>query len=212
MTHTGHQARSPASIARRRFDGVIFDMDGTLVQPLLDFAAIRAKLRIPAGVGILEAIDAMTPDAQAEAHKALLDWEMAAAQQAQPMPGALPTLQAIRRQGLKMALLTRNAAPAMALVIQRLGMQFDLAWSREQGPIKPAPDGVLRACRALGLAPGRTLCVGDFEYDIQAANAAGAVSVLLATDAGPAFATCPHHTITALGQLLGLLDLPGQEA
>ena len=213
MTHTGRQARSPARAATGRFDGVIFDMDGTLVQPLLDFAAIRAELRVPAGVGILEAIESMDPRAKALAHKTLLEHELAAAGGAQAMPGAVSTLQAIRNGGLKTALLTRNAAPAMAMVIRRLGLEFDLAWSREQGPIKPAPDGVLRACKALGLAPSRTLCVGDFEYDIQAANAAGAVSVLLATTGRPAFATRPHHTITALPQLLDLLGLaPGGEA
>ena len=40
------------------FDGVIFDMDGTLVVSPLDFVAIRAELGIAPGNGILEEIQA----------------------------------------------------------------------------------------------------------------------------------------------------------
>jgi len=186
-------------------------MDGTLVEPPLDFPTIRARLQIPAGAGILEAIQAMPPDARAEARQILLEHELAAAGKAQLMPGALQTLAAIRQAGLKTALLTRNAAAAMSIVIQRLGLKFDLAWSREQGPIKPEPDGVRRACQALGLAAARTLCVGDFEYDIVAANAAGAVSVLLSPSGQAAFSARPHHVISALPQLLDLLGLADSE-
>ena len=211
MAHTG-KASSPAGPGPAgRIDGVIFDMDGTLVRPLLDFAALRAQLGIPNGDGILEAIAALPPAEQAQANQVLLEHELSAAARAQPNPGAVATVQAIRPAGLKTALLTRNAAPAMAMVLGRLGLEFDLAWSREQGPIKPQPDGIWRACRHLGLSVSRTLCVGDFEYDIQAANAAGAVSVLLAPAGHATFATVPHHLITALPQLLELLGIAAME-
>ena len=96
-----------------RYDGVIFDMDGTLVEPLLDFAAIRTELGVPHDQGILEALDARPGPERRADHARLLDRELAAAQRAHLLPGAAETLAAIRAAGLKTALLTRNARAAM---------------------------------------------------------------------------------------------------
>ncbi len=189
------------------FDGVIFDMDGTLIEPLLNFNAIRRDLGIPPDEGILEAIEAMPPRQGQEAADRLLQQELAAARSAALLPGAAQTLTAIQRGGLKTALLTRNAAEAMQLVLKRFELQFDLAWSRENGPIKPEPIGVLAACRELGIQPARTVCVGDYHYDLIAANRAGAVSVLLASGAWPDFAEEADIVINALPELLGILGI-----
>ncbi len=189
------------------YQGVIFDMDGTLIEPLLDFARLRSELGISPEMGILEALDAMGPAEAAPRRKRLIDHEMLAASTAALHPGAVETLNAIRAAGLKTALLTRSAAEAMAVVLERFDLRFDLAWSRENGPIKPEPDGILRACRQLNIAPARTACVGDFRYDMQAANAAGAVGILLARTGECDFADLARHVITELGQLPTLLGI-----
>ena len=191
----------------RRFDGVIFDMDGTLIEPLLDFREIRADLGVPAGAGILETLDAMEPDLARPLRQRLMAHELAAARRAKLDPQAREILGEIRRAGLKTALLTRNADEAMKIVLERFDLKFDLTWSREHGPIKPEPDGVLRACRELGIAPGRCACVGDFRYDLLAANAAGAVSVLLARGDRPDFAHLADHVIRELAELADILEL-----
>jgi HAD superfamily hydrolase (TIGR01509 family) len=191
----------------RRFDGVIFDMDGTLIEPLLDFRKIRADLGVPADAGILETLDAMPPEAAGPLRRRLMARELAAARKAKLNPGAAELLADVRRAALKTALLTRNSAEAMGIVLERFGLEFDLAWSREDGPIKPEPDGVLRACRELGIAPGRCACVGDFRYDLLAANAAGAVSVLLTPRERPDFAHLADHVISKLAQLADILEL-----
>jgi HAD superfamily hydrolase (TIGR01509 family) len=182
-------------------------MDGTLIEPLLDFPRLRRDLGVSPGMGILEALDAMDPAEAAPRRRALIEQELLAARSAGLHPGAVETLEAIRAAGLKTALLTRSAADAMAVVIERFGLRFDLAWSRENGPIKPEPDGILRACRQLGIAPAATACVGDFRYDMEAANAAGAVAVLLARGPMPDFAALARHVITELDQLPALLGI-----
>ena len=189
------------------YQGVIFDMDGTLIEPLLDFPRLRSELGIPPEAGILEALDAMTPAEAEPRRRALLQHELLAASKAAPHPGAVETLDAIRAAGLKTALLTRSAPEAMAVVIERFGLRFDLAWSRQNGPIKPEPDGILRACRQLGVTPAQTACVGDFRYDMLAANAAGAVAILLARKQMPDFAHLARHVITELDQLPALLGI-----
>jgi HAD superfamily hydrolase (TIGR01509 family) len=194
-------------VRARRFDGVFFDMDGTLIEPLLDFAAIRAELGIASNDGLIEAIAGMP---QPQAHwcsRRLLEHELGAARRANLMPGAMEVLRTVAQAGLKAALLTRNAQEAMEIVLRRFSLRFNLAWSRQMGPIKPQPDAVLRACRELKIAPARTVCVGDFVHDITAAKAAGAVSVLLIHAARPAFADQADHVITKLPELLGILGI-----
>jgi len=203
-------SRNINPIARERpgsFEGVIFDMDGTLIEPLLDFGAIRRDLGIAPDEGILEAIQALPPERSKQAAARLLGRELAAARSAALLPGTTQTLSAIRAAGLKTALLTRNAAEAMQIVLERFKLEFDLAWSREDGPIKPEPVGVLAACRTLGIQPARTVCVGDYHYDLVAANRAGAVSVLLVQGARPAFADEADFVIRALPELLELLGI-----
>jgi HAD superfamily hydrolase (TIGR01509 family) len=192
----------------RRFDGVIFDMDGTVIEPLLDFDAIRRELDVPAGEGILEHLEQMPEPQRSRAAKALLARELSTARQARLMPFAAETLAAIRSAGLKTALLTRNAGEAMETVLKRFPqLAFDLTFSRESGPIKPEPDGILRACRELHLLPERTACVGDFRYDMVAANAAGAVSILLAPGERPDFAGLADVVMGDLSELPGVLGL-----
>ncbi len=201
------EADNPAGGARR-FQGVIFDMDGTVIEPLLDFAAIRATLNIPADAGILEDIEAMEPGRADQARRWLEDQELSAARRAELTPGAGETLRAIRAAGLKTALLTRNTRAAMQTVLDRYPqLQFDLTWSRENGPIKPEPDGIVRACARLGIEAKHTACVGDFLYDIVAAGRAGAVSVLFAPSGPPAFADDADYVITNLGDLPGILGI-----
>jgi len=190
------------------FQAVIFDMDGTLIEPLLDFAEIRRVLGIHPQAGILESLDTLAPAQRQAAHKQLLGFELAAAQRAKLMPGAVEAVSAIREAGLKTALLTRNAPEAMAAVLHRFPqVAFDLTWSRENGPIKPEPDGILRACSELGVKPQQTACVGDFHYDITAASDAGAVSILLVTGERPSFADEANHVINSLNQLPEVLGI-----
>ena len=123
------------------------------------------------------------------------------------MPGAEEVLACVRQAGIKTALLTRNARASMQLILERFALCFDVARSREDGPIKPDPDGVLDACRQLGVDPERTCCVGDFLYDVVAANDAGATSVLLDPDQKRSFAGQADYVITDLSQLPEILGL-----
>ena len=193
-----------------KFDAVIFDMDGTLIEPLLDFQAIRAELGISTADGILEAIEKMPAGDAVQAHQVLLSHELAAAARAKLMPGAIELLTDIRLAGLTTALLTRNAAGPMRIVLDKFftgDTAFDITWSREDGPIKPEPDGVLKACDQLGVTVQRVCCVGDFYYDIAAANNAGATSVLLDRTAKCDFADQADYVIRNLQEMRGVLGI-----
>ena len=185
-------------------------MDGTLIESLIDFQSIRAELGIPPGEGILEAISKMPPGDAALANQILLSCELAAASKARLLPGAIEILKKINSCKLKTALLTRNSKEPMELVLEKFfteGLSFDITWSRENGPIKPEPDGIVSACTKLGVSPDRTCCVGDYYYDIVAANAAGATSVLLDPESKSDFADQANYVISDLCQLTKILGI-----
>src|SRR5687768_3851587 len=58
---------------------LLFDMDGTLTEPALDFPAIKAAMGIPVTPPILEALAEMSPDARAAAEALLHEYEDRAA-------------------------------------------------------------------------------------------------------------------------------------
>jgi HAD superfamily hydrolase (TIGR01509 family) len=194
-----------------RFDCVIFDMDGTLTEDRLNFAAIRAELGIAPAEGILEAMAAMDPARRAAAEARLLAHEMAAARDAPLADGALDVVQRIRRAGIALALLTRNTRAAMHTVLGRFELSFDATFAREDGPIKPSPDTIWEACRRLQTTPARTACVGDWVFDIQAAKSAGCTAILLARGRQLDFAGQADHVIQSLRELPGLLGLDGND-
>ncbi len=192
---------------KRKFDGVIFDMDGTLIDSGLDFSAIRSELGIGSGVGVIEAIEQMPAPSRARAEAKLLAHELAGAGRATLLPGVAAVLDTCRALGMKAALLTRNTRRAVDIAMERFeDLRFDLIRCREDGIVKPEPDGVLIACEAMGVEPQRTVSLGDFHFDIIAANAAGLTSVLLTTSKNwRDFAHEANHVIDKLEDFLTII-------
>ena len=61
----------------------------------------------------------------------------------------------------------------MHFVVEKFALRFDLLLSREDAPLKPAPDLLFLALEKLGLNPQATVFVGDGHYDRSASAAAG---------------------------------------
>lgn len=154
-------------------EGIIFDLDGTLVDSRLDFTTIRAELACPEGVGVLEFIDGLPADRQHQAHQVVKHHERQGAERARWMPGARQCLQQARDQGLPTAILTRNAREIAQLTMARLDIEVDVMLAREDCAPKPSPQGLLMIAAQWGCDPQRLVYVGDFIYDLQAARRAG---------------------------------------
>ncbi len=189
---------------------VIFDLDGTLTVPYFDFDAIRREIGLPTTprTPILEAMDAMTPAERDRCEVILIKHEEKAAQESELWDDTLTVLDAIRRAGLPLGLLTRNSRRSVDIVLAKHGLAFDCIHTREDGPIKPSPEPVLMICRTLSAEPTKAWVVGDYLFDLMSGNAAGATTVLMAGNGTvPDFADQADHVIRRLSELLPLLRL-----
>ncbi len=195
--------------ARTSCQAVIFDMDGTLTRPALDFDEIRKE--IGAGNGpILEALAGMSVEPRARGEDILQRYEDHAAAESVLQPDAARVVAAVRAAGIPAALMTRNSTRSVEVFQARHAIDFDWVRTRDDGPVKPSPEPILDICRSLGVAPRGTWAVGDFHYDILCGAAAGGTTVLLLDRdvVRPSWADEADHVIYGLAELLGHLGLP----
>ena len=189
---------------------IIFDLDGTLTRPVLDFDAIRTELGLPPGP-LLERMETMSPEQRRRVEEVLHRHEAEAARHSELHDGANRALRALHDRGLRLAILTRNSRRSVQTVLDRHGLTelFDVAYTREDGPAKPSPEPVLEICERLGVVAGRTWVVGDYLFDIQAGKAAGAgaTALMIGDKEPPEYVDQADHVIRRLDQLLELVDV-----
>ncbi len=184
---------------------IIFDLDGTLTRPYLDFDAIRAEIGVEGT--ILEAIAKLDPESRRRAEAVLLRYEREAADNATPQRGAAEVVETLRANGHPVAILTRNARSTTAVVLEKLGIVVDAVRTREDGAIKPSAEPLLSLCDQLHAAPSRSWIIGDHEMDILSGRAAGTRTVLLICDGPrPDYADLADHVIRTLTELPALID------
>ena len=99
-----------------------------------------------------------------------------------PKPGMIETLRAIRERGLRIGLATATPEPRARKYLRMVGAEqyFDAVTCAdmvEHG--KPAPDIYLLACARTGVRPSEALAVEDAPSGIRSAHAAGMRAVLI---------------------------------
>lgn len=194
-----------------RRSAVIFDLDGTLTKPDLDFDVIRAEIGVEGP--ILEAMEAMAPEQRTRAESILLRYEHDAADRAELYDGAVDVVRQIREAGFSAAILTRNRRANVDAILGRFGIEVDAMRTRDDGAIKPSPEPILALCRELGADPRDSWMVGDYLFDIQSGRAAGATTVLMIGDRErPDFADQADHTIRRLVDLLPIVGVSSTHA
>ncbi len=176
---------------------VIFDMDGTLTLPAIDFHRLRAEIGIESGT-ILEALETMTDDERVRAHDIIEQHERVAARDSELQDGVHEVLEFLRAGGIRIAIATRNSRRSVRTVLDKHHIHVDHIHTREDGPVKPSPQPVLDICKCFQIAPESSWMVGDYVYDILSGNAAGATTVLFEPDP-PAALRAPGSGLRAPG-------------
>jgi HAD superfamily hydrolase (TIGR01509 family) len=93
-----------------------------------------------------------------------------------PLPGARALVERLRDRGVPLAIATSARKDELAGLLDVLGMPelAEVATSSDDADrSKPDPDIVVAAIARLGLPPDRIVMVGDTPYDLEAAHRAG---------------------------------------
>lgn len=158
--------------------GVIFDLDGTLVDSGLDFQAIRRDM----GLGsepILEAMEKLEGAERQRCEEILWRHELAGAERATAFAGAREWIERLDAERIPRAIFTRNARRIADHTLDRVGLPFSMIIAREDAPPKPDPTAINEACSTWNVAAEDVLIIGDYLYDLLAGRAAGTQTALV---------------------------------
>lgn len=79
------------AVRRKIIRGVVFDMDGTLTVPCIDFADMKRRVGVPPDADILHEIERWNPDKRLLAFQVIAEIEREANAKLKVMPGAFLT-------------------------------------------------------------------------------------------------------------------------
>ena len=186
---------------------VIFDLDGTLTEPYLNFDRIRAEMGLEEDAGpLLEAMERMSTNQRARAEDVLYKHEQDAIEHSSLNIGAAETLDKLRQADIYIGVLTRNQRDNASAIARMHNLKFDAIVDRNDGPPKPDAFGVKHLCKHFGVDPSETLVVGDYLFDLLSATAAGAIAVLIKTHSdSDRFAEYADYTIESLTEIITII-------
>ncbi len=126
-------------------------------------------------------------------------------------PGIRPTLEELRKRGLRLAIVTTKYREMALHHLETAGVAefFEAVVAGDDcTECKPHPEPFLKALAALSLPPDRAAMIGDSQYDILGAHNAGvyAVAACWGTDSrDDLLAARPDFIAETPAELLGLL-------
>jgi phosphoglycolate phosphatase len=158
--------------------GVIFDLDGTLVDTGLNFDRMRQEMQLPPGTPVLEALATLDGSRAADCQAILERHEREGVERATLMPGVAAFRTALINRGIRQAVVTRNSRPLAQATLERVGQQFEIVLGREDGPVKPDPAALYRICEIWQLPAAAVAIIGDYKFDLEAGRRAGVRTAL----------------------------------
>jgi len=187
---------------------VIFDLDGTITEPVLNFDKIREEIGLaPDAEPLLEEMEKMSPALRKKAEEILYKHEQAAVKHSTLNKGAAETFEKLLQMKIPVGILTRNTRSNASAVAKKHNLKFDAVVDREDGPAKPHPFGVQKLCTHFNVEPCETLVIGDYLFDLQAAKAAGALAVLMKnSEKSDKFMPFADFTIDSLIEIIDIIN------
>jgi phosphoglycolate phosphatase len=182
---------------RRRFDLIAFDWDGTLFDSTAIItrciqAAVRdvggtvpndADASYVIGMGLMQALAHAAPDVPKDRYPELgLRYRhhyMAHQNDITLFAGVIELLQALKARQHVLAVATGKSRAGLDEAFQAVALQrlFDGSRTADETRGKPHPQMLQELMAEFGVAPERTLMIGDTTHDLQMARNAGCASV-----------------------------------
>ncbi len=155
-----------------KIKGVIFDMDGTVVDVPYDWKRIKQELQTQ-GEPILSHIQKLQEPERSRKWAILERFEEEATAQATLKEGMDKFLTLLKKKKIKTALVTNNSRKNLEFLLNKFQLSFDFLLSREAGLWKPSGAPFLFVLQNLGLKDWECCVIGDSHFDVRAAEEAG---------------------------------------
>ncbi len=181
----------------KRFDLVVFDWDGTLldsagtITACIQAACRDLGLRVPdderashvIGLGLADALAHVVPGLPPAEYPRVAERYrhhfLVRGTRLPLFPGTHQMLVALRANGHALAIATGKGRAGLARALEQAGVErlFDATRCADQCAPKPAPDMLIELLEELEVDPGRALMVGDTSHDVQMAASAGVAAL-----------------------------------
>ncbi len=171
-----------------KFKAFAFDLDGTLVDTKIDFAAIYQELNLPDGTPLLEEIEQWSASEKQRAQNVMHHYEQKGAEESLVIADAFDFLVHLENFKIPFAVFTRNSRATALKTLEKHKLNIPLVISRDDANPKPHPEGLHMIAKQLAVKAHELLFVGDYIFDLQAGQAAG-VSTALYLPQPPDFET-----------------------
>ena len=181
-----------------RYQAVLFDLDGTLLDTLADLAEASNRVlaarglkpypvqdyRYFVGSGVRHLLECILPkplrEEEEEIQAAITAFQQEYAknwqQHTRPYEGIVELLDYLSANGYRLSVLSNKPQHFTELCVQTMlaAWHFDSVLGQREGvPRKPHPAGALETARVLGLPPSTILYAGDTGVDMRTAQQAG---------------------------------------
>jgi len=181
------------------YHGVIFDVDGTLVDSNDAHAHAWAeaferegravpyeRIRSLVGVGgdklipVACGLSAESPEGKAIAERRGAIFRSRHLPELRPFPGARELVEALKASGFRLAVASSARQDELEPLLRIAGVQDLIEWKTsgdDAANSKPDPDLVAVALQRLHCRPEEAVMIGDTPYDVQAARQAGVACI-----------------------------------
>jgi phosphoglycolate phosphatase len=201
------------------WDGTLFDSTACIVRSI-QAAAREMGLPEPSqekaqhviGLGLEQALLIAVPGLPRERYRemgnAYRKHYFAHAHDVTLFDGVVPLLHALKDRGHRLAVATGKSRRGLDEALDQVGLRalFDATRTAEETAGKPHPQMLHELMDELGVAPARTLMVGDTTHDLQLAINAGTPALAVS------FGAHPVEELEALRPLAVLHDVPSLHA
>lgn len=181
---------------------IISDMDGTLLHTYLDFSSMRAAVGVTEEIDILAHVEKLPVPERTEAMEIIHRFEREGADKAELLPGVSEFLNWLEKEKVPLAICTRNSRAIAEQLLARFAIPATFICAREDAPPKPDPAGLELILSRFQCSAAEAVYIGDYVYDLEAAERAKIPFALFYMDLIPKYAERAHFVMNDFQQLL----------
>ena len=213
-------------MADRKFDLLVFDWDGTLVDSAGHIAAsiqaACADLDLPVptgaaarhviGLGLHDALAYLLPEVEERRYREVADRYryhfLAGDETIETFPRVEEGIVRLEEEGFLLAVATGKSRIGLDRSLKKVsfGSCFVATRCGDEGFPKPHPDMLHHLMQVTGVEPERTLMVGDTSHDLQLAANAGTQSLAVSYGAHPPEALGEHNPLGCMNSFAEVLQ------